>query len=146
MSDPLTGTGAVLGGGLLGSVLYGVFTHTDFGVVFGAFGGAVFYVATATNLSRARLAAYFLTSFIVGVLGAGLIGSLLNAASHYEKPLDALGAVILSALCIKILTYLNNRGPEQRVQVFLAATWGREMVIDPSAVFNAFICVVSSSC
>ncbi|MCM8151723.1 phage holin family protein, partial [Enterobacter hormaechei] len=56
MSDPLTGTGAVLGGGLLGSVLYGVFTHTDFGVVFGAFGGAVFYVATATNLSRARLA------------------------------------------------------------------------------------------
>ena len=40
MSDPLTGTGAVLGGGLLGSVLYGVFTHTDFGVVFGAFGGA----------------------------------------------------------------------------------------------------------
>ncbi|RLZ15693.1 hypothetical protein EA136_22805, partial [Enterobacter hormaechei subsp. hoffmannii] len=43
MSDPLTGTGAVLGGGLLGSVLYGVFTHTDFGVVFGAFGGAVFY-------------------------------------------------------------------------------------------------------
>lgn len=52
MSDPLTGTGAVLGGGLLGSVLYGVFTHTDFGVVFGAFGGAVFYVATAANLSR----------------------------------------------------------------------------------------------
>ncbi|MDX7022001.1 phage holin family protein [Enterobacter cloacae] len=109
MSDPLTGAGAVLGGGLLGSVLYGFFTHTDFGVVFGAFGGAVFYVATATNLSRARLAAYFLTSFIVGVLGAGLIGSLLNAASHYEKPLDALGAVILSALCIKILTYLNNQ-------------------------------------
>ena len=27
MSDPLTGTGAVLGGGLLGSVLYGVFTR-----------------------------------------------------------------------------------------------------------------------
>ena len=51
MSDPLTGTGAVLGGGLLGSVLYGVFTHTDFGVVFGAFGGAVFYVATAANLT-----------------------------------------------------------------------------------------------
>ncbi|ELS5417024.1 phage holin family protein [Enterobacter roggenkampii] len=109
MSDPLTGTGAVLGGGLLGSVLYGVFTHTDFGVVFGAFGGAVFYVATAANLTRARLAAYFLTSFIVGVLGAGFVGSWLNAASNYEKPLDALGAVILSALCIKILTFLNNQ-------------------------------------
>ncbi len=110
MSDPLTGTGAVLGGGLLGSVLYGVFTHTDFGVVFGAFGGAVFYVATATNLSRARLAGYFLTSFIVGVLGAGFVGSLLNAASRYEKPLDALGAVILSALCIKILRKVRISG------------------------------------
>ncbi|HCJ7623950.1 TPA: phage holin family protein, partial [Enterobacter hormaechei subsp. xiangfangensis] len=99
----------VAAGGLLVSVLYGVFTHTDFGVVFGAFGGAVFYVATAANLTRARLAAYFLTSFIVGVLGAGFVGSWLNAASSYEKPLDALGAVILSALCIKILTFLNNQ-------------------------------------
>lgn len=107
MSDPVSGT-TVAAGGLLVSVLYGVFTHTDFGVVFGAFGGAVFYVATAANLTRARLAAYFLTSFIVGVLGAGFVGSWLNAASSYEKPLDALGAVILSALCIKILTFLNN--------------------------------------
>ena len=65
--------------------------------------------ALAANLTRARLAAYFLTSFIVGVLGAGFVGSWLNAASSYEKPLDALGAVILSALCIKILTFLNNQ-------------------------------------
>ena len=108
MSDPVSGT-TVAAGGLLVSVLYGVFTHTDFGVVFGAFGGAVFYVATAANLTRARLAAYFLTSFIFGVLGAGFVGSWLNAASSYEKPLDALGAVILSALCIKILTFLNNQ-------------------------------------
>lgn len=42
MSDPLTGTGLIFGGGLIGSVVYGVITHTDFGVVFGAFGGAVF--------------------------------------------------------------------------------------------------------
>ena len=42
-------------------------------------------------------------------LGAGFIGSWLNAFTRYEKPLDALGAVILSALCIKILTFLNNQ-------------------------------------
>lgn len=118
MSDPLTGTGAILGGGLLGSVLYGFFTHTDFGVVFGAFGGAVFYVATAANLSRGRLVAYFLTSFIVGVIGAGFIGSWLNSATQYEKPLDALGAVILSALCIKILTFLNNQDLSSLFGVF----------------------------
>ncbi|WP_394857383.1 putative holin, partial [Klebsiella pneumoniae] len=52
MSDPLTGTGLIFGGGLIGSVVYGVITHTDFGVVFGAFGGAVFYVATTANLTR----------------------------------------------------------------------------------------------
>lgn len=110
MSDPVTGTGAVLSGGLLGSVAYGVFTHTDFGVVFGAFGGAVFYVATAANLTRIRLTAYFLTSFIVGVLGAGLLGSKLSAWTGYsDRPLDALGAVIMSAITIKVLTFINGQ-------------------------------------
>ncbi|MGP4883025.1 putative holin, partial [Klebsiella pneumoniae] len=56
-------------------VVYGVITHTDFGVVFGAFGGAVFYVATTANLTRGRQIAYFMTSFIVGVLAAELLGS-----------------------------------------------------------------------
>ena len=32
-----------------------------------------FYVATAVNITRFRLAAYFMTSFIVGVLGSGLV-------------------------------------------------------------------------
>jgi hypothetical protein len=79
MSDPLAGTGAVLGRGLLGSVLYGVFTHTDFGVVFGAFGGAVFYVATAANLTRARRCIF---PYIIHCWSAwpGFVGSWLNAA------------------------------------------------------------------
>jgi hypothetical protein len=38
--------------------------------LFWAFAGAVFYVATAVNITRFRLAAYFMT-FIVGVLGPG---------------------------------------------------------------------------
>lgn len=67
------------------------------------------YVATATNIGRIRLVAYFITLFIVGVLGAGLIGTKLAAITHYEKPLDALGAVIISAMCIKFLTFLNSQ-------------------------------------
>ncbi|EAZ9187160.1 hypothetical protein AHW88_20050, partial [Salmonella enterica] len=63
----------------------------------------------ATNIGRIRLVAYFITSFIVGVLGAGLIGTKLAAITHYEKPLDALGAVIISAMCIKFLTFLNSQ-------------------------------------
>ena len=110
MSDPLTGTGLIFGGGLIGSVVYGVITHTDFGVVFGAFGGAVFYVATTANLTRGRQIAYFMTSFIVGVLAAGLLGSKFTTWTGYtDRPLDALGAVVASAVTIKVMTFINSQ-------------------------------------
>ncbi|MDG1643023.1 hypothetical protein DA718_15845 [Klebsiella huaxiensis] len=110
MSDPVSGTSLVVAGGLMGAGMFGLVTGIDYGVVFGAFAGAVFYVATAVNITRFRLAAYFMTSFIVGVLGAGLIGTKLASWTGYsERPLDALGAVLISALIIKILTFLNNQ-------------------------------------
>ncbi|HAU8241819.1 phage holin family protein [Citrobacter freundii] len=106
-AEPISGA-AIAAGGLMGASVFGFATGIDYGVVFGAFAGSVFYVATATDISRGRLVCYFLTSFIVGVLGAGLLGSKLATAMQYEKPLDALGAVIISALSIKILTFLNG--------------------------------------
>ncbi|MEE7534573.1 phage holin family protein [Klebsiella huaxiensis] len=110
MSDPVSGTSLVVAGGLMGAGMFGLVTGIDYGVVFGAFAGAVFYVATAVNITRFRLAAYFMTSFIVGVLGSGLIGTKLASWTGYsERPLDALGAVLISALIIKILTFLNNQ-------------------------------------
>lgn len=82
----------------------------DYGVVFGAFAGAVFYVATAANITRVRLIAYFMTSFIVGVLAAGLVGSKLSQATGYsDRPLDALGAVVVAAMTIKVLTFFNSQ-------------------------------------
>lgn len=69
MSDPVTGT-TIAAGGLMGASLFGLATGIDYGVVFGAFAGAVFYVATAVNISRLKLVGYFITSFIFGVLGA----------------------------------------------------------------------------
>lgn len=110
MSDPVTGASAFFGGGFLGAMLYGFVTHTDYGVVFGAFAGAVFYAASATHLSRLRLVAYFLTSFIVGVIGAGLMGAKLAMLTGYSDPsLDALGAVLISALIIKLLKFLYRQ-------------------------------------
>ena len=53
MSDPVTGT-TVAAGGLMGASLFGLATGIDYGVVFGAFAGAVFYVATAVNISRLK--------------------------------------------------------------------------------------------
>ncbi|ELY4545995.1 holin, partial [Cronobacter sakazakii] len=43
MSEPLSGTGAAAALG--GATAFGLFTNTDFGIVFGAFAGALF-VAT----------------------------------------------------------------------------------------------------
>lgn len=109
MSDPVSGTTAVAAG-LMGASLFGLVTGLDYGVVFGAFAGAVFYVATAVKISRLRLAGYFFTSFTVGVLGAGLVGARLAELTGYrERPLDALGAVLLSALIVKVLTFINSQ-------------------------------------
>ncbi|MDF3830250.1 phage holin family protein [Pseudocitrobacter sp. 2023EL-00150] len=109
MSEPITSLG-VAGGALAGASLYGLLTGTDYGIVFGAFAGAVFYIATASDLGLFRRLAYFMVSYIAGVLCSGLIGSLLAGWTGYkDKPLDALGAVIVSALAVKVLTFLNNQ-------------------------------------
>ncbi|KFB90680.1 putative prophage membrane protein, partial [Trabulsiella guamensis ATCC 49490] len=65
-----------------------------------------------------RLIFCFLTSFIVGVLGADLFGSMLAAWTGYnDKPLDALGAVIVSAITIKALTFINVQGLDSLLDV-----------------------------
>ncbi|BDH46409.1 membrane protein [Salmonella enterica subsp. enterica serovar Choleraesuis] len=109
MSEPITST-TLAGSALTGASIYGLFTGTDYGVVFGAFAGAVFYIATAADLSALRRGAYFIVSYIAGVLCSGLVGSVLAKWTGYTaKPLDALGAVIVSALAVKVLTFLNNQ-------------------------------------
>ncbi|MEP8684894.1 phage holin family protein [Enterobacter hormaechei] len=109
MSDPFSGTG-LAGLTLTGASVYGLLTGTDYGVVFGSFAGAVFYIATAADLSVLRRLAYFVVSYIVGILGSGLVGSKLASWTEYsDKPLDAIGAVIVSALAVQILTFLNKQ-------------------------------------
>ncbi|MDI7592587.1 phage holin family protein [Cronobacter malonaticus] len=104
------------GAALTGVSIYGLLTGTDYGVIFGAFAGAVFYVASAADLPLIRRAAYFFVSYIAGVYGSGLVGSKLASLTHYSEPLDALGAVILSALTIKILTFASQQDPAQWFQ------------------------------
>ena len=90
--------------------MLGIFTDINYAVIFGALAGSIFYVATAANVTRCRLAAYFVTSFIVGVLGAEFIGSRLASLTGYnETPLDALGSVLISALIIKTLKFLHSQ-------------------------------------
>jgi hypothetical protein len=68
------------------------------------------YVATAVNISRLKLVGYFITSFIFGVIGAPLLGSYFSKWTGYsDRPLDALGAVIVAAIAIKLLTFVNSQ-------------------------------------
>ncbi len=107
MSDPISGTG-LAGGVLTGVSIYGLFTGTDYGVVFGAFAGAVFYIATTADLTATRRLAYFIVSYIAGVLCSGLVGSkLANLTGYSDKPLDAIGgfAPIFPDTCYHLTHY-----------------------------------------
>ncbi|MEM6159648.1 putative holin [Erwinia sp. P6884] len=93
----------------------GVLDHlggVSYSVIFGAFAGSVFYVATACHLRVVVKIAYFLVSMIVGVFGAGLAGAKLSQLLGYsDRPLDGLGAILLSALAIKTLTFFSQQDP-----------------------------------
>ncbi|STE84254.1 putative phage holin [Escherichia coli] len=68
---PVPATAAALGG----ATVFGLFTGTDFGIVFGAFAGALFVATIPQKISVWRVAAHFLVSFIVGVLGAHVLSA-----------------------------------------------------------------------
>lgn len=116
MSESVSGSAAA-SSALTGASLYGLLPGTYYSVVFGPFAGAVFYVATAADLTLPRRTAYFVVSYFAGVYGSGLVGLMLASITHYsDKPLDALGAVLLSALAIKTLTFFSEQDPLSLLQ------------------------------
>lgn len=108
MSEPLSGSGtaAALGG----ATAYGLFTGTDFGIVFGAFAGALFVATIPQAISAWRVAAHFLVSFIVGVLGARLLSDWIATKTGYDgTSADALCAVLVSVLSVKVLSFIHQQ-------------------------------------
>ncbi|EOZ8905490.1 putative holin [Escherichia coli] len=105
MSEPLSGSGtaAALGG----ATVFGLFTGTDFGIVFGAFAGALFVATMPQALSAWRVAAHFLVSFIVGVLGARVLSAWIASKTGYDgTSADALCAVLVA---VKILSFIHQQ-------------------------------------
>jgi len=109
MSDPLSGAaGATVA--LAGVSIFGWVSGLDYGVVFGSFAGAMFYVTSATDLTMIRRASYFCVSFMFGLFGSGVMGAKLTTWLGYnDKPLDALGALIIAAIAVQLLTFASNR-------------------------------------
>ncbi|MFP1483556.1 putative holin [Escherichia coli] len=107
-SLPLSGSGtaAALGG----VTVFGLFTGTDFGIVFGAFAGALFVATMPQTLSAWRVAAHFLVSFIVGVLGArGVAGYMAERIGFNSASVDALCAVLVSVVSVKVLSFIHQQ-------------------------------------
>lgn len=108
MSEPLSGSGtaAVLGG----ATVFGLFTGMDFGIVFGAFAGALFVATMPQSLSVWRVVAHFLVSFIVGVLGARVLSAWIASKTGYDgTSADALCAVLVSVVSVKILSFIHQQ-------------------------------------
>lgn len=108
MSEPLSGSGtaAALGG----ATVFGLFTGTDFGIVFGAFAGALFVATIPQSISAWRIAAHFLVSFIVGVLGARVLSAWVESKTGYDSTsADALCAVLVSVVSVKILSFIHQQ-------------------------------------
>ncbi|WP_242457623.1 putative holin [Citrobacter portucalensis] len=77
MSEPLSGSGAValtIGG----ASVFGLLTNSDFGVVVGAFAGALFVVTQQKEIPVWIMVIHLLIAFVVGVLGAGVAASLMQ--------------------------------------------------------------------
>ena len=107
-TEPVSGTGtaAALGG----ATAYGVFTGTDFGIVFGAFAGALFVATMPQALSAWRVAAHFVVSFIIGVLGAEVLASWMEKQAGFDSTsVDALCAVLVSVVSVKILSFIHQQ-------------------------------------
>ncbi|QLR72985.1 phage tail protein [Citrobacter freundii] len=93
-TEPVSGTGTAVALGW--ATAFGLFTNTDFGVVFGAFAGALFVATMPQALSAWRIAVHFLVSFIIGVLGAKALASYLATKTGYDgTSADALCAVLV---------------------------------------------------
>lgn len=107
-TEPVSGTGTAVALG--GATAYGIFTDTDFGIVFGAFAGALFVATMPQVLSVWRVAAHFLVSFIIGVLGAEVLASYLADKAGYDSAsIDALCAVLVSVVSVKILSFIHQQ-------------------------------------
>lgn len=107
-TEPVSGTGTAVALG--GATAYGIFTDTDFGIVFGAFAGALFVATMPQSLSVWRVAAHFVVSFIIGVLGAEVLASYLADKAGYDSAsIDALCAVLVSVVSVKILSFIHQQ-------------------------------------
>ncbi|WP_114195492.1 putative holin [Edaphovirga cremea] len=109
MGEPVsTGTGAatyILGG----VTIIGLAPGINSGIVIGAFGGAVIYVLSSADISILRRVCLFLISFLVGIVSADFVTSIINYFTPDVIVAEApLGAVVASAVAVRLLMFISK--------------------------------------
>lgn len=78
--------------------------------VLGAFAGAVVFILSSQELTLIRKAAFFLVSFVTGVIAGPTVASLLaSAAPASVKVSPGVGAMVAAAVIVKLLQWLIRR-------------------------------------
>lgn len=116
MAEPVTTT--AVAGGTVTSVAFGAFlAGLPADVVLGAFAGAIFFVATASDYGIGSRLTLGLGSFIVGIIAYQPIAGLIieKLPMNYNRGADAAGALISSFCAVTALMAFNK---------FLKKKWG----------------------
>ncbi|WP_083836274.1 putative holin [Serratia sp. M24T3] len=78
-------------------------------VAMGASTGAIYYTFTEKTRSKSKTIALFIISFMTGIISAEFAANFLSAITPSSVVAEAsFGAMISSALCIKILKAIGN--------------------------------------
>ncbi|WP_449567078.1 putative holin [Lelliottia nimipressuralis] len=90
-----------------------LFANTPAGVYVGAFTGAVVYVLSSQELGRLAQVGYFISSFLLGILGADFTTAILNMLLGKYLPASIsignwLGATVAAAVGVCILISLRK--------------------------------------
>ncbi|WP_368278715.1 putative holin [Enterobacter cloacae] len=97
---------------------------TPAGVYVGAFSGAVVYVLSSTDMSRFAQVGYFVSSFLLGVVGADFTTAIINELISGWLPADVtvgnwLGATVTAAAGVSILISLRKIDPKALISRLL---------------------------
>lgn len=114
MTDPVTtGTGLTAGAVSVGAI--GWLAGLDPMTVVSAFAGAVFFVTSATELTRLARFGYGFVSLVFGIVCAQWFSELLSwvvsafvPGDHSRAPVP-LGALVAAAVAIRILMALSTK-------------------------------------
>ena len=112
MHEPVSGTAITTGLGATTLLYY--LAGVPSGVVIGSFAGAVVYVLTNSDIPIFKRLAFFLISFVVGIMAADYFTKIIEVVTfgftRKEIQVDtSIGALVASAIAIKLLLSLINK-------------------------------------